>query len=160
MFMSFKRTDVAVDKLASDMHKKMQSIVKEGVYDKPETPNYVRTGDLLSSIQKRVEKSGSGLSKEYRIKVYFDTGLIRPIRAIFPGYFNHHMTGTNLDENPQDVSDVLPEWYDKGFDRNGKKIKLDILKKTKEAFPPEKVKEIVMEDLKSAITEGLQKYKK
>ena len=158
--MSLNKTDIAVEKLSDDMHEKMRSIVKEGIYDTPQSYYYIRTFDLLNSIQKRVSKTGKGLNKKYTVKVYFDTGLIRPTRAVFPGYFNNHMTGTSEDADAQDVSDVLPEWYDKGFERHGKTIKLDILNKTKTAYPANKIKDVVMEDLKSIITEDLRKYKK
>ena len=158
--MSFEKTDVAVDKLANDIQDKMKSIVKDGVYGRPGSANYARTGDLLNSIQKKVECSGSGMNRNYTIKVYFDTKLIRPQVSSNPKMYNQHMTGRGSSKNPKDVSSLLPEWYDEGFRRGKEEIKLDILDKTKKAFPIDRIKQIVGEDLLKVATEGLQKYKK
>ena len=92
--------------------------------------------------------------------IYFDTKLIRPQVSSNPKMYNQHMTGRGSSKNPKDVSSLLPQWYDEGFRRGKEEIKLDILDKTKEAFPIDKIKQIVGEDLLKVATEGVQKYKK
>lgn len=158
--MSFSKTDKFVDNLGEKMHLFMLDIIKRGIYDKPESPRYIRTFDMADAIKYKTYKDGDGVNKDYKIKVYYDINRIRPIMAADPDYFNHHMTGMGFDPSAEDVSHLLPMWYDKGFKRHNKSIMLRFVDKTKRQFPPELVKDVVAKDLKDTLLQDFAKYKK
>ena len=158
--MSLDKTDSFVANLCKYMQEYMKGVVQKGIYDKPASNSYLRTRDFIKSIQYKVNRSGSDVDRKYQVKVYFDTGLIRPMRALYPGMYNHHMSGTYSEPNPIDMSSELPEMYDKGFKRNGKTIQLNIIRKTKKAFPVEEVKDVLASDMLKSLTSELGKYKK
>ena len=157
--MSYRGIDDYIDKLGKDMQECMKSVIKEEIYDKPDSKHYVRTGDMLNAIQLKTEKSSDGLRLNYKIKVYYDTSLIRPMISSDPAKFNHHMSRGTV-ATARDVSSYLPKWYDKGFIRNGRFVQADFIKKTKEKFVAEKARDIIGKELKETAFKSFVKYKK
>ena len=137
--------DAVVDSIAKEIQDYMKNIIKREVYDVPPTTCYARTGDLLNSVRFEIKSTGDG----YKVQIGFDKSLIRPKVSSNPDMYNHHMTGKGNDPHPRDVSDKLPKWYDKGFVRNGKLIKTNVVDRTKEAFPIEVIRSRVIEAILS-----------
>lgn len=157
---NFTQTTEAVERLTKDIQDYMKQLVKTGIYAKGGSENYVRTGDMLNSIQQKIEKHVTDTGAEYNAKIYFDTAMIRPAVASSPDQYNQHMSGKGCSKNPKPVNQMLPQWYDEGFRRGQEAIKLDILNKTKNHFTVDKVKAAIENDAVKIVTDGLKKFKK
>lgn len=84
--------DAALEEIGTEAEKRAVEHVDEAVYSTPESPSYVRTGDLRKSItHRRVKKNAVavGARVNYARYVEFGTRKMRPRPFIKPAVANH-----------------------------------------------------------------------